>query len=230
MATDRCTSKSKSNPKTRVARQWGQMVQAWCTDFHGTVADLEVAKGNRLVKARFYQFLRELIAEAANAILAFVGTKPISALPAGDVATLFPEQRQTNGLKCCWESNFRKVFGGMRFGPTQPTDLAAYRLVKNCLDNTIIRLLDGQEMVATCLGYIAHLISLQPNGEEDGALLVSGAANIFYVYDEADVLWAVCCYWQYQRREWFLNAYSVFGYGTGWRAGGQVFVCDSSDS
>ncbi|NTU67116.1 MAG: hypothetical protein HGB08_04310 [Candidatus Moranbacteria bacterium] len=100
------------------------------------------------------------------------------------------------------------------------------KLKESSRDIPIISELGGEDQAETMLGVIFSLMSKQPNGE-DGVLLSNGYANIFYVRDDVQVLWAVGVGWGGDG--WRVNAYSVAG-TNGWDGAYRVFSRNSSNA
>jgi len=73
---------------------------------------------------------------------------------------------------------------------------------------------------STTLVDLWAMLEKQPGGEE-GALLVNGYANIFYIHDVEGNLWAVGAYWNSDVGGWCVYASSV-EYPYGWLDGRRV--------
>lgn len=93
------------------------------------------------------------------------------------------------------------------------------RLKKISDDEPIITEIGGEEKAETSLAEMFALMAKQPNGE-NGALLTSGLANIFYICDKNAVLRTVFCLWRGDG--WRVNADSVDAMDR-WNIGHQVF-------
>lgn len=111
--------------------------------------------------------------------------------------------------------NFKAQFSGKTEEGVPAVELKVYRLRKASSDAPIIAALGDRH--ETRLAHFWTLLSCQPNGEQ-GVLLVSGHANIFYV----DILWAVHAVWD--DGGWNVDAYSVDDL-LRWDAGHRVFSC-----
>jgi hypothetical protein len=122
--------------------------------------------------------------------------------------------------------NFVNNFLGKTEKPFNGSKLRCGKLRKNSVDNPIITELGGEQEVETTLAEMFSLMEKQTNGEE-GILLTSGYANIFYICDSAGVLWAVGCGWGCDG--WGLGARSI-GRPHYWRAGSRVFSRNSSEA
>ena len=95
--------------------------------------------------------------------------------------------------------------------------LKSRKLKQSSLDPPIITALgDNHE---TYLAQLWELLKAQPKGES-GTLLTNGYANIFYIRDADNILWAVRVYWGGDG--WDVDASSV-GDPYGWDDGDQVF-------
>ena len=95
--------------------------------------------------------------------------------------------------------------------------LKSRKLKQSSLDPPIITALgDNHE---TYLAQLWELLKAQPKGES-GTLLTNGYANIFYIRDADNILWAVSVYWDDDG--WNVDAYSVDTPGR-WDDGDRVF-------
>ena len=99
-------------------------------------------------------------------------------------------------------------------------ELKVYKLLRSSLDAPIMTELGEPQSYSTTLADLWVLLQKQPNGEE-GALLVNGYANIFYIHDTEGTLWAVRAIWNSVSGGWGLDARSVERPG-GWLGGRQV--------
>lgn len=91
-------------------------------------------------------------------------------------------------------TNFKEWFLGKSEVPTSASTIVFDLLKKASADTIIITELGGEAKVETMLFQVFALMKKQGQGEE-GALLVNGYANIFYVRDVNGVLRTVCVYW-----------------------------------
>lgn len=136
----------------------------------------------------------------------------------------FTNSKEPNGIKFWLGSNFEKYFLSCE-GKTEldvpQAALNVHKLRKGSVDGPIISELGGESQAETSLAYMAELIKKQPKGEE-GILLTNGYGNIFYLRDCNNQLWAVCCYWYSDGREWDVEACSVTS-RSDWDAGYQLF-------
>jgi hypothetical protein len=107
--------------------------------------------------------------------------------------------------------------------PIREQTLRYHKLRQSSVDGPIIAELGGAEKSETTLSEMFSLMEKQGKGEE-GVLLNSGYANIFYINDYADVLRAVRVYWD--DGGWGVGAYSVEG-PVWWYDGSQVFSRNS---
>ena len=118
--------------------------------------------------------------------------------------------------------NFRRLFGEMT-AAAGPEQLLRYaKLLRRSVDEPIIAELGGEEAVETSLSIFWALIERQPNGER-GPLLTDGCANVFYVRDARNVLWAVYVLWSSDG--WDVDANEVADPHP-WGGGSQVFSRD----
>lgn len=119
--------------------------------------------------------------------------------------------------------NFRNTFlagDGMVEGAVLEATLRIHRLVKASVDMSIIAEL-GEAVAETTLGQMYEMMKVQGHGEQ-GNLLINCYANIFYVRDHNNVLWAAGCYWDSSGGCWSVGALPVTSSST-WSAGVQVF-------
>ena len=169
------------------------------------------------------KFLRdELVVQPATQppLLELVTTIPVPAVIRFAAADHFQHGEEVKGVKCYLWSNFLERFGNKVEENVDRCIIHVHKLLKNSRDLGI-RAAIGEEYEETKLAHLWHLLSLQPKGEA-GTLLVNGWANIFYIRDAEDFLWAVGAHWLASSREWNLRASSV-EYPGGWRAGYFVF-------
>ncbi|MDR3582392.1 MAG: hypothetical protein P4L67_03930 [Candidatus Pacebacteria bacterium] len=125
-------------------------------------------------------------------------------------------------ISCIWD-NFQKWFMGKTESSFAASSLAYGKLSRVSVDGLIIEFLGGEEKAETTLAEVFALMAVQPNGEE-GALLTSGRANIFYVRDVAGALRAVSVLWDGDG--WDVGATAVTNPNT-WSAGDRVFSRNS---
>ncbi len=119
--------------------------------------------------------------------------------------------------------NFKKHFLGKNEIDVPARQLRIHRLRKASEDPAIIQELGGEEIVETSLATMFEAMKKQGAGQA-GDLLVNGCANIFYVRDNAGILWAVCCVWRLDSRYWAVEAHPV-ACPDDWAADNQVFSC-----
>ena len=119
--------------------------------------------------------------------------------------------------------NFRRVFLNFVEENMSDATLAVSRIERNSLDAPILTELGDK--AETKLAYLFQLMEKQSRGEE-GMLLVNGYANIVYVEDEDNTVWAVHAHWYSDYGCWYVDAYSV-GDPSEWGAGYQVLSRDS---
>ena len=129
------------------------------------------------------------------------------------------------GVKIGWNGkNFKKNFVNLKDTGKNEISVPAqklrvHRLRQNSVDGPIIAELGGEEKVENYLATMFAMMKKQGTGQT-GDLLVNGWANIFYIKDDDDTLWAVRCIWLVSG--WYVGARSLSG-PNGWSAGDQVF-------
>jgi len=115
------------------------------------------------------------------------------------------------------------VGNGKTEEPLSEQELRYGNLTKNSVDSPIIEELGGEAKAETTLTELHNLLRKQGNGEE-GDLLTSGYANIFYTRNTKGVLRAVSVNWH--DVGWCVYANSVEN-PNGWNAGIRVFSRNS---
>ncbi len=98
-------------------------------------------------------------------------------------------------------------------------EIKVHKLLRSSLDAPIMAELGDPQCYSTTLADMWNMLTKQPNGEK-GVLLVNGYANIFYIHDADDTLWAVSADWS-GNGGWSVGAASVEN-PFRWRGGGQV--------
>ena len=121
-------------------------------------------------------------------------------------------------------SNFENWFFDKTVEPILKSELCYYKLSKGSVDGPIIAELGGETRAEITPAEMFSLMKMQANGE-DGALLTSDYANIFYIRDINGVLRAVRCYWSDDG--WVVRASSI-ECPDEWYGGYQVFSRNSS--
>lgn len=120
--------------------------------------------------------------------------------------------------------NFKRwIATGLQWGSDLPeTTWQSFETMKLAWDREIVsELPDGYVFKRhEFCAYMAHLVSLQPNGKA-GILLSDGRANIFLVEDVNGVVRTVSVYWYSYSRRWGFGA-DEFDYR--WRDGYRVFA------
>ncbi|MEX1063783.1 MAG: hypothetical protein WED06_00400 [Candidatus Paceibacterota bacterium] len=124
------------------------------------------------------------------------------------------------GIKFFLNEDFKNNFLDKVEKNIPATELSVDILTKQSKDEVIRRELTS-EREETFLAYLYELVSHQPNGE-DGPFPIDGKANIFYIRDAKDELWAVISGWYSCGRGWDVNACSVTS-PDGWVVGYRVF-------
>ncbi len=122
--------------------------------------------------------------------------------------------------------NFTENFLGKVEEPFAGSVLYYWKLKKSFVDTPIIAELSGEKKAETSLTELWAMLGKQPHGG-DGALLINGYANIFYIRGARLVLWAVLCRWSDDG--WDVSAYPVTA-PYSWHAGLQFFSRSSSES
>ena len=114
--------------------------------------------------------------------------------------------------------NFKKHFGRKEEGASEAAEIKIHKLLEGSLDAPIIT-----ELGPTCeitLGQFFALLSKQGKGES-GPLLTNGWANIAYIRDDEDILWAVSARWLQGGGGWYVYSHSV-EFPDRWNADDQV--------
>ncbi len=151
-------------------------------------------------------------------ILKFVCSVSVPAVKKFVASEAFGDNNSA-GIKFYIWDNFKTNFLGKVEEDVPATELNIHELTKNSLDAPIRAEL-GTEYEETKLAHLYEMLKKQAHGEA-GDLLVNGYANIFYIRDTNNNLWAVYAHWGAGFREWRVRAYSVTSPG-GWGAGFQV--------
>ncbi len=94
--------------------------------------------------------------------------------------------------------------------PVLEATLVPFDLNQAASDGAIIADLGGEDRAEVALSQVWRLLERQPNGEE-GVLLTSGYANIFYVRDIAGALRVVTAVWVALKNGWQVYANSLQG-------------------
>lgn len=124
-----------------------------------------------------------------------------------------------DGIKFYLWEKFRQHFLGKIENEVEPVDIAIHRLEKPARNPEIMAEL-GVEKRVIKLAHFYELVKAQSQGQED-PFLVNGYANIAYIEDENEILWAVHTRWRSFGRRWRVDADSVED-PRGWSAGYQV--------
>ncbi len=118
-----------------------------------------------------------------------------------------------------WD-NFSKHFLPKTEEGVLAGEIKVHKLLQSSLDAPIMTELGDPTVYSTTLADMWAMLEKQANGEE-GALLVNGYANIFYIHDTEGNLWAVYAYWGAGDGGWGVEARSV-DYPDRWSAVNQV--------
>lgn len=160
-------------------------------------------------------------------LLEFLGTVPVPATTEKFIAKdhfMVDTSRKAKVKISYLGDNFRLKFLGKIEEPIGEQTLRRQKLRRSSVDGQILAELGGEEKARTTLTEMSSLMEKQPNGDENGDLLTNGSANIFYILDEAGVVWALNCHWHGDG--WDVFAYSV-EYPYGWDGGSSVFSRNS---
>ncbi|MFA6278757.1 MAG: hypothetical protein WCS97_01940 [Candidatus Paceibacterota bacterium] len=168
------------------------------------------------------RFLRDELTVSepiAKKLLNFVTTTNVSEVTSFIVKDKFREGKTTDGVKIAWlGSNFKENFLGKTERGIASATLRIQKLTKDSLDAPILTELG--DTAETTLAQLWELMKLQGSGQE-GKLLVNGWANIVYIRDKNENLWAVYARWSSGSDGWVVGAYSVESPGR-WGADFQV--------
>jgi hypothetical protein len=118
-----------------------------------------------------------------------------------------------------WD-NFSKYFLPKTEEGVLAGEIKVHKLLQSSLDAPIMTELGDPRSYSTTLADMWGMLEKQPGGEE-GALLVNGYANIFYIHDTEGNLWAVRASWYAGLGGWGVEADSV-GRPRRWGGGRQV--------
>ena len=170
--------------------------------------------------------------EPTPSILEFVSTVMVNASTGKFVAKDKFKLKKDGGICSDIGANFKAWFlkgAGKIEDPISEQTLRYHKLQQLSVDGPIITELGGEVKAETTLSEMFPLMEKQKHGE-DGVLLNSGWANIFYIKDIAGVLRAVSVYWSGDG--WYVCAHPVEN-PRRWCDGDQVFsrnsVLGSSD-
>lgn len=144
-----------------------------------------------------------------NKLLKFISTITLPATTALFIASENFVVSTGNGakVKISYVSDiFKKQFFGKKEKKRGKINLRYGDLTRSSKDDGTISELGGKKKAETLLQDVYALLAQQPKGEE-GSLLTDGKANIFYVLNNAGLLFAVGAYWG--GGGWNLYAYSV---------------------
>jgi hypothetical protein len=169
--------------------------------------------------ALFVEAVKNRAKTAATKLLEFVTTVTVPAVSKFVAADHFKRGETVDGVKCYLWDNFREHFLGKIEKNVAGCDIRVHKLLRSSRDLGI-RSEIGEDKEETKLANLWSLLKLQGKGEK-GALLTNGYANIFYVRDTEDMLWAVGARWRAGYRGWYLYANSV-EYPREWFAGFRV--------
>lgn len=154
-----------------------------------------------------------------SALLEPVSFVQVAGVEAFDAKTKFIAATTTDGVKVGYLSeDFNANFLNKIEIDVSPQRIRIHKPRKESVDQPIIEELGGGELIETNLATMWELLKKQGQGQS-GELLTNGNANIFYIRDGNDTLWAVYCRWHEGR--WNVYLGSVAG-PYGWIADDQV--------
>jgi hypothetical protein len=155
-------------------------------------------------------------------ILEFLDTTKSAGAIEFNAKEKFREGEETDGVKIVWLGiNFKENIRNEKETNVPDVVSRIYRLRENSGNRPIITELGGEDAVESMLAHLWDDLKKQGHGE-NGPLLANGKANIRYIRDEDDCLWAVFAVWGAGNFGWRVEALSVGDLGK-WRAGYQVF-------
>lgn len=167
--------------------------------------------------ALFAEAVKNRTKTTTTKLLEFVTSVTVPSSKRFAAADHFKHGEVVDGVQCYLWDNFKKQFGTKVEENVEECEIRIHTLLAPARDLPI-RAEMGEEREETKLAHLWYLLTLQPNGKA-GALLTNGSANIFYIRDTENILWAVCAYWFGD--EWSLGASSV-GNPNGWSEGHRV--------
>lgn len=172
-------------------------------------------------ETEFKKFLRKEICwnnqKSTSQLLQFVTSVTVPEVKQFKAADHFKHGEVVEGVKCYPWDNFQKHFGSKMEEDVEGCDIHIHSLLTSARD-LHIRAEIGEEREETKLAHLWYLLTLQPNGKK-GALITNSYANVFYIRDTENVLWAVIARWR--GGEWYLSASSV-GDPDRWDGGDRV--------
>ena len=140
-------------------------------------------------------------------------------------SVFFREKNQWDGIKFSLGEDFKTRFLNSKgkfpqHVPTTP--LNVYQLSQASDDGPILAALGGWEMTKTRLAYVAHLIKLQPRGQE-GPLITNRIPNSFYIEDNFGECRVVRCSWDPFFKQWRIESDPLM-YPSVWGMGTRIFT------
>jgi hypothetical protein len=154
-----------------------------------------------------------------NKLLESVSTIEIGRITSFVAKEKFRELETTDNVKIASLSdNFKNHFLGKRETDIAAATLRIQKLRESSRDEPILAALG--EAAETALAQFWELLKSQGSGQY-GQLLLNGWANIVYVRDDKDKLWAVGARWLADFDGWYVETYSVES-PRGWLLGNQV--------
>jgi hypothetical protein len=121
------------------------------------------------------------------------------------------------------DENFKKHLLGKVESASAAAEIKVHKLLESSLNVSIIaELADKYEI--TC-GRLFALLSKQGKGEAGPLIASRGRANVAFIRDMKNILWAVNSAWFDDRGGWYINAQSV-GSLCPWPGGGNQVLSD----
>lgn len=207
--------------------------------------NLTAGQLNALVKKlggeeRVHQILSDDVEVTFNEkhLLEPVATYRVNGAEQLDASEKFRED-ETGGVKIAYiGSDFRENFQGKVERGVESAELQIHDLRESARDPEIISELVGREVsesdelqdaaaqMESTLSHLWSLLRTQEGGSDDGPLLISGYANIFYIRDTDGTFWAVGVRWDSVVCGWNVNA-DPLDCLDDWNAGSRLVSGDS---
>jgi|GEM_PF-757151 len=147
------------------------------------------------------------IDDSVSKLLKSITTIEVASIASFIANKKFREGKTTDGVKIAWlGSNVKENFLGKTEADVARAILRIQKLKENSLDTPILTELG--DTAETALAQLWELLKKQGSGKK-GKLLVDGWANIAYIRDKNNVLWAVHAFWNSDHVGWVVEASSV---------------------
>lgn len=184
----------------------------------------KIANDKGISRGRFQQWLDKEavgIIDQLKSILTLIASVALDPIERFIAADNFKIDTSTSAkVKIGWMSDdFKRSFLGKVEENVSAATLNLHRVEKDSLDKDIRAEL-GTECEKITLGQFYQMLAKQPRGES-GPLLTDGCANIAYIEDTNDNLWAVHASWSSNYDHWRVHARSVT-HPRRWYGGDQV--------